>query len=61
MCEINLGNVIVDVMEVYGVKNFFKKIDFVVINGGGICVFIVKGKVICYDLILVLLFGNMIV
>lgn len=56
--ETNLGNAIADAMEAYGVKNFSKKTDFAVTNGGGIRASIAKGKVTRYDLISVLPFGN---
>ncbi|HDY9427422.1 TPA: LPXTG-anchored adenosine synthase AdsA [Staphylococcus argenteus] len=56
--ETNLGNAIADSMEAYGVKNFSKKPDFAVTNGGGIRASIAKGKVTRYDLISVLPFGN---
>ncbi len=45
-------------MEAYGVKNFSKKTDFAVTNGGGIRASMAKGKVTRYDLISVLPFGN---
>ncbi|KMR76584.1 5'-nucleotidase C-terminal domain-containing protein, partial [Staphylococcus aureus] len=47
--ETNLGNAIADAMEVYGVKNFSKKNDFAVPNGGGNLASIEKGKVTRYD------------
>ncbi|WP_256050789.1 5'-nucleotidase C-terminal domain-containing protein, partial [Staphylococcus aureus] len=47
--ETNLGNAIADAMEAYGVKNFSKKTDLAVTNGGGIRASIAKGKVTRYD------------
>ncbi|GAB5717570.1 hypothetical protein JMUB7497_27230 [Staphylococcus aureus] len=45
-------------MEASGVKNFAKKTDFAVTNGGSIRAPIAKRKVTRYDLISVLPFGN---
>ncbi|RZI11637.1 5'-nucleotidase C-terminal domain-containing protein, partial [Staphylococcus aureus] len=49
--ETNLGTAMAEAMDAYGVKNYSKKTDFAVTNGGAIRVSIAKGKVTRYDLI----------